>query len=423
MHPQRHHPDLVAVTTLEAEAREKLFRMTATKWRVIRVFETLAQLLKLLIPPPQVANLTEPPAKILVMEYWNLGDLALLVPFLANLRRTFPVAKISLLINAGLEPLLDAQGIVDEFIPVRVPWARHFHRWLKYNPFSLDWVSLARTIFELRKRRFDWAFSGRMDARDNFLLWLSGARHRIAYGFAGGGAFLTERIMPDVSRSHRSDLWLHLLRAMRIQVDRDLGHLHLASSEVTSIQSYLTDLGIPPDAVLLGIHPGARIATRRWGEDRFAEIARRLLKETNAHILWFVEPGKSCPGPSLERCHTVSLSFRPFLSLLSRCQTLICNDSGPMHLANLLRVPVVAVFGPQKPEWFGPRGLYDRVVIRSEFSCRPCWDYCIFDQPYCLRAISVDEVYEAVKNQMKVIFESKRATLSFPDRVETVSHV
>jgi len=69
-----------------------------------------------------------------------------------------------------------------------------------------------------------------------------------------------------------------------------------------------------------------------------------------------------------------------------------------MHLANLLGVPVVAVFGPQRPEWFGPRGPQDRVVIRSEFPCRPCFDYCIFDQPYCLRTISAGEVYTTVEN-------------------------
>jgi heptosyltransferase-1/heptosyltransferase-2 len=74
----------------------------------------------------------------------------------------------------------------------------------------------------------------------------------------------------------------------------------------------------------------------------------------------------------------------------------LCNDSGPMHLANLLRVPVVAVFGAQRPDWFGPRGPDDRVVIRPEFSCRPCFDYCIFDRPYCLRTISTDEVYQTV---------------------------
>jgi heptosyltransferase-2 len=103
----------------------------------------------------------------------------------------------------------------------------------------------------------------------------------------------------------------------------------------------------------------------------------------------------------MQRLHAVSLDFRFFLAVLSHCRLLLCNDSGPMHLANLLDVPVVAVFGPQRPEWFGPRGPHDRVVIHPEFSCRPCFDYCIFDQPHCLRTISCDEVSDAIKDVLR----------------------
>jgi heptosyltransferase II len=251
-----------------------------------------------------------------------------------------------------------------------------------------------------------------MDVRDNFMLWLSGARRRIAYGIGGGGSFLTDRVTPDVSRPHRADIWLHLLEAVGEPLDPKLAGFHLTHAELASARSYLSELGIAPDAFLVGIHPGARIATRRWGDQRFAEVARRVLKETDAHVLWFSEPGTACQAPQLERCHAVSLSFRSFLTVLSYCQLLICNDSGPMHLANLLSVPVVAVFGPTQAEWFGPRGPQDRVVIRTEFSCRPCFDYCIFDQPYCLRAITIDEVYNAVELALSSVDTGKRERVS-----------
>lgn len=406
----------------EASLRTTLLQMTRRKWRFVRVFEALARLLNPLFPPLPLANPLKPPERILVTEYWNLGDLAILVPFLRNLRAAFPAARISLLINEGLESLLDGQGIVDEFIPARVPWARHFSRWRKYNPFSWDWISFARTILVLRKRRFDLAFSARMDVRDNLVLWLSGSRRRIAYPFGGGGCFLTDRVQPDLSRPHRADLWLQLLEAVAVLPKAEPSPFRLSAADAACAQQFLSQRVTPPGGLLVGIHPGARIATRLWGEDRFAEVARRLLKETDVHILWFSEPGRFSHGPALKRCHAVSLSFRPFLSLLSCCQVLLCNDSGPMHFANLLRVPVVAVFGPQKPEWFGPRGPHDRVVIRPEFSCRPCWDYCVFDQPYCLRAISVDEVYDAIQNQINDILKSERPRVPSGRNVELVPH-
>jgi ADP-heptose:LPS heptosyltransferase len=396
--------------------------MTPGKWRLVRIFEAIVRFLKLLMPPlPPVKNLTESPLGILVVEYWNLGDLAILVPFLRNLRRSFPSARISLLVNPDLTSFLEGQGLVDEFIPMRVPWAKHFNRLKKYNPFSLDWISLARTVLALRKRRFDWAFSGRMDVRDNFLLWLTGARRRIGCGIGGGASLLTDEVKPDLSRPHRADIWMHLLEAVDALPNGRLDGFHLTHAELASARSYLAGLGIASDVSLIGVHPGARIATRRWGDERFTEVARRVLEETDAHVLWFSEPGTLSKAPQLKRCHAVRLSFRSFLAVLSNCRLLVCNDSGPMHLANLLDIPVVTVFGPQRPEWFGPRGPHDRVVIRPEFSCRPCSDYCIFDQPYCLRAISTDEVYSAVENVLQHLshFRDRRGGLAYESDIWT----
>ncbi len=185
----------------EATARASFLRMTPRKWRLVRAFEAVLRLLLPIPPPPRATDSWNvQPASILVVEYWNLGDLAIAVPFLRNLRRSFPRARISLLVQIGFESFLDGQGIVDEFIPVRVPWAQHFNRWRKYSPFSWHWITLVRTLLALRSRQFDWAFSGRMDVRDNLILWLSGARRRIGYGIGGGGHLLT--FVPPTSRGH-----------------------------------------------------------------------------------------------------------------------------------------------------------------------------------------------------------------------------
>jgi heptosyltransferase-2 len=298
---------------------------------------------------------------------------------------------------------LEGQELVDEFIPVRVPWAQHFSRWKKYNPLSGYWISFTRTILWIRKRQFDWAISGRMDVRDNFLLWLSGAARRIGYGLGGGGFLLTDRVAPDLPRPHRADIWLHLLDAAAKPPHRDLSGFHLGSADFVSAESFLRERGISSGAFLIGVHPGARIAVRRWGNEQFAEVARHILKENDAHILWFSDPGDPSDAPRFERCHAVNLEFRSFLAALSLCRLLICNDSGPMHLAGLLGVPVVAVFGPQKPEWFGPRGAHDRVVIQPEFWCRPCFDYCIFAEPHCLRTITPEQVIEAANELIREI--------------------
>lgn len=388
----------------DAAARASLLRMEPWKWRLVRAFEHALRLFLPLLPSPRAnEGGAAPPRNILVVEYWNLGDLVIVMPFLKNLRRSFPSARITLLVNAGLALFLKGQGIADEFISVRVPWAQHFSRWKKYNPFSASWISFVRTLLTVRSKRFDWAFSGRMDIRDNLLLWLSGAPRRVGYGFGGGGLFLTDCVVPDLTRPHRADVWLHLLASLGEPTDRNTNGFHLTNAEFALADSFLQQEKIPDDAFLVGIHPGARLAVRRWGDERFAEVAQHIVAETDAHILWFSDPANPSDAPKVDRCYAASTDFRCFLALLSRCKLLVCNDSGPMHLANLLGVPVVAVFGSTNPVWFGPRGANDRVVIRSEFWCRPCFDYCIFDQPYCLQTIAPVEVIALVRAAIQEI--------------------
>ena len=405
-------PRLANASQMETAARATFLRMTPRKWQLVRAFESIIRLLLPLVPPLRILEKSEAlPSSILVVEYWNLGDLAIVVPLLKNLRRSYPQARISLLVNAGLASFLEGQGLVDEFIPVRVPWAQHFSRWKKYNPFSGHWISFVRTLLGVRKKQFDWAISGRMDVRDNFLLWLSGAARRIGYGLGGGGFLLTDRVAPDLSRPHRGDIWLRLLDALGKPPKRDVGAFQLNEGELVAARSFLRERGISEDAFLIGVHPGARIAVRRWGDERFSEVVRHILEETEAHVLWFSDPGNPSVAPPLERCHRVSLEFRSFLAVLSRCRLLVCNDSGPMHLANLLSVPVVAVFGSTNPVWFGPRGAQDRMVIRPEFWCRPCFDYCIFDEPHCLRTITPGQVIASVREAIPELWAEPPLTI------------
>jgi len=406
----------------EAAARAVLLKMPPGKWRLIRALEALLRVVCSLVPSPlKSATERAEPKSILVVEYWNLGDLAILVPFLRNLRGSFPGARIALLVNSNLQTFLQGQDLVDEFIPIRVPWAQHFSRWQKYNPFSGLWLPLLKAIWSLRGRNFDLAFSGRMDIRDNLLMWLSGARRRVGYGIGGGGFLLTDRVGPELSRPHRTDLWLQLLKKSGVERTATAEKFHLSPESLSQARSLLADLNVPEGATIVGVHSGARIAIRRWGDDRFAEVAKDLLKDEDVHVLWFLEPKALGQAPKLDRCHEVRLSFEDFLAALSRCDLLVCNDSGPMHLAGLLRVPVVAVFGSTNPVWFGPQGPLDRVVIRPEMWCRPCFDYCIFDQPYCLRAIAPEQTIASVKEALVEIRASSFDATLDKNRVAVAS--
>lgn len=330
--------------------------------------------------------------KILVIEGGNLGDIVAILPFLKSLRVHFPGAQIALLANRKTFPLLDNLRLVDELIPVHFPWSVHFSQWKRYNPLSLAWFRLMGVIVHIRRERFDIAFSGRGDIRDNFVVWLTGIRRRVGYGFLGGGSLMTEVVTPNLNQVHCSERWLQLLKPLGKPSLDSHPHLDLDAADQKFASEFLMARGVDSGELMIGIHPGARIATRQWGQLNFSSVGESLARQFPVRVLWFQDPGERHPAPSSHNFIPVALPLRQFMSVLSRCKLLICNDSGPMHIASALSVPVVAVFGPTEPAWFGPLGERDRIVIRQPFWCRPCADRCVFDQPYCLRTISVNQV-------------------------------
>jgi lipopolysaccharide heptosyltransferase II len=390
---------------------------------VLRPFVWLVDRLSPSVSGPMQAEVQ----RILVVEYWNLGDIIMELPFLQNLRIQYPRAQITLLTSPKCVPLIADQGLVDEMIVVRVPWAQHYSRWRKYNPFSFFWIEFLRTLTTLRAKKFDLAFTARADIRENFILWLVNVRRRVGYAFGGGGFLLTDTATPDLARPHFSCRWLRLLEHLGKPILSRKPHLRINPEEQAWAEQYLAERGVKADEFIIALHPGARSAIRQWGEENFIAVAERLWAKFSVKILWFQDPGQLSSAPKPRQWIPLSLPLRQFMAVLNRCSLFICNDSGPMHIATALDVPVVGIFGPTQPTWFGPLGDGHHVVIRPEFWCRPCFDYCIFDQPYCLRLVTVESVYEAAAEALRAIFSaaevSKAPSAVVPASMNTISRV
>jgi ADP-heptose:LPS heptosyltransferase len=312
----------------------------------------------------------------------------------------YPHARIVLLTSPKVVPLLAGQQLVDEIIEVRVPWALHYSRRRKYSPFSRLWLQLYRVLRSLRARRFDLVFSARADLRDNFILWFTRTRRRVGYSFGGGGFFLTDRVVPDLRNPHFSNRWLRLLEHLGNSIRDRQPRLCLTPQEHQDAAALLQQRGIRDREFLVAVHPGARSKTRQWGEANFAAVVEHVLQRFPVKVVWFQEPGQQAVPPVNDRIVPLSLPLREFMAVLSQCGMFLCNDSGPMHIATSLGVPVVAVFGPTEPAWFGPLGPSNQIVIRSGFWCRPCFDYCLFDQPHCLRTISIQDVIQSAEKAL-----------------------
>ena len=139
-----------------------------------------------------------------------------------------------------------------------------------------------------------------------------------------------------LSRPHRSDIWIGLLKHLGRPISERRPALRLSDEQKAFCDRFLREHSISAGDVVLGVHPGARIPLRRWGDGNFMSVARQLAHELPATVVWFLGPNEPEPRepPQESRLVFVRLPLPHFVAVLARCNLLLCNDSGPMHVAN-----------------------------------------------------------------------------------------
>ena len=188
-----------------------------------------------------------------------------------------------------------------------------------------------------------------------------------------------------------------------------------------SLRDFLIEKRIEKDDIVVGIHPGARWETKRWNEEKFAEVCRLLNQRQEVKVILF---GDQTDQEVIERItarvedqkalKAVNLALRELVSLINRCDCFVTNDSGPMHIASALGVPVVAIFGPTHPKLgFSPIGSAN-AVLTANVECSPCSLHgerrCKKKSRYCMDLIEPEMVAEAVERLLETRFSSKKGT-------------
>lgn len=312
-------------------------------------------------PPAAVEN--GDVRQILVVELWNIGDVVLMLPFLAQLRAIFPGAAITLLARPHARVILEGTGLIDNFIDDATP----ADNWLSLNPMLGGWRDLWRLRKRLRQERFDLAFQCRLHAREHVILAMSGASRRIGYAFGEGDRMLTDAIPVDNLHRHKVDDWTRLLAVVGGPVVTASPNLHVSEEDRETACRFLAENGIATDEIVIGIHPGASLPEKRWPLDRFCEVARELALKPGVRVIAFADPAGY--GESLgyiDGVISAKTTLRELIALMERCSLLVCNDSGPMHLAGGLGVPTVAFFGSGVARWFAPLGDGHELITAGE---------------------------------------------------------
>ena len=298
------------------------------------------------------AGQNESVVRILVLELWNIGDVILAMPFLAQLRCLFPRAKITLVSRPFAADLLAGTGLVDEFIAAHLTWVPAAHLGLPGK--TIDLWRLSR---KLRPQKFDLAFSSRLHVGEHLLLALSGAKRRVGFALGKHDAALTDAIAAGESQQQKVEDWMRLLEPFGGTTSAQITRLYVEESERLWSNRYLASRGVAKDALLVGIHPGASLAEKRWPLEQFREVATATAAQPGVRVLVFAEPsGYGSELFAIPGVVGAQVGLRELMALIEQCGLLVCNDSGPMHIAGALGVPTVAMFGAGIEQWFAPLG-------------------------------------------------------------------
>jgi heptosyltransferase II len=317
--------------------------------------------------------------KILVRATNWVGDAIMALPALRAVRAKFADAHIAIVARPYVADIYRGQGVCDELIA--------------YDPRGTEKGigGRERLAERLRAGKFDSALLLQNAFDAAWLAWRAGIPERIGYARDGRGILLTKSIaVPKAGEipEHEQFYYLELVHragwAERIEGESEISlavsHEAGEAAEEKLIAAGVRSRANDGQALRVAIGAGASYGSAKcWLPERFAEVANRLMAESGAEIILFGTAGETAVSnaivagmkrPPIDL--TGKTAIAELSALLSRCQLFIGNDSGAMHVASAVGLPVVAIFGPTDP--FGTAPVTPKcTIVQEKPYCSPCF--------------------------------------------------
>lgn len=341
--------------------------------------------------------------EILILGTFLIGDTIMALPSLSILKKNFPNAKISMICGKAEETILKEQNLINKFIYAKSPWLNNDYTFKNIGGF----ISSVRTA---NQTKYDLCIDFRGDWRNIFVMNFINSKRKISYNFTGGEYFLTDAILPNKDISHFIEESLFLLKQIGCTFEESdkIPTLKLSDTDKEYIEVFKAKNGLK-NKILIGVHPGASQEVKKWNEKKYIELICRLSKKLVAQhtFIIFEGPNERATVEIIENILTelninfliVNEKLHEYISILSICQLVICNDSGAAHIASAFAIPTVVIFGNVDPTFASPYGSKMLRIISHNLDCKPCHQsFCKFGTNLCISDISTEEVYtETIK--------------------------
>jgi heptosyltransferase-2 len=341
-------------------------------------------------------QLTNP--KILVIRYRFLGDTILTVPFFKRLREAYPQAHIAVLIGPQSGELLKNCPYINELIEFDTT---RFH---KYDSGKSEKKSFWKYAWELRQQKFEIAYVLKRSFSSALLAWLAGIKQRIGFNTEGRSFLLTQKIKFNPKQHEALNFLDHLSSPFNESPSTSERLFWPTQTEKRKAKELTQVLSANNKKVL--IHAPAAHPLKMWTAENWAKLVK-LLKNKNYDLVF---SGSAADAPYYEFLEQLSgikadlnlcsqeNSLRDNIAVYELCDLAICVDSGPMHLAAAVGLPIISLFGPSDPaRWHPWSDKYKVVSAPIELSCRPCLMKPTCQDRECLTQLSAEQVFQEVE--------------------------
>ncbi len=330
--------------------------------------------------------------RILIRATNWVGDVVMTIPALEAVKDNFPASTLMVLARPSVIPLFANHPAVSQVLPIR-----------KGRGQLTDLVEIIRVAHMIRRYKFDLAILFQNAFEAALLTFLGGIRFRVGYNTDGRRFLLSHAVIRNdkVLRLHQVEYYLSLLKAMGWTAKSKDSRLFIAEKDVETMRSLLLSKGIGEDDFLLGLSPGAVFGpAKRWPAERFAFTGDRAGKRWGAKVVVLGSEEekdigmvlcKSMKHAPLNLCGMTTIGEA--MALIKRCNFFVTNDSGLMHIADALSVPMVAIFGSTDPVITGPRSKKARIV-KHRIDCSPCLKPECHVGYRCMLDIEPEEVWK-----------------------------
>jgi ADP-heptose:LPS heptosyltransferase len=338
--------------------------------------------------------------RILVIRLRSIGDTVLSTPSLIALKRFLPGARVDILLEGWVAPVLDGFDAVDKVLVA-----------------GDDLAARLQTARALRRSKYDVVFNLHGGTTATFFARASGARHLV--GFASYQySFLYNHRVPAAAEFwgrkevHSAEQQLALLGSVGVPVDdRPKSLLSVTPEAAGSLQEKLTaetrESGVLFEKFAL-IHPAAAFDTKQWAAENFARVAE-FLPGKGLGTIAVAAPGEQAVLEALTRHSHVpvitfdSLTLPEITALASRASVFVGNDSGIAHMAAAVGTPVVVIFGSSNRVHWRPWTDAPNEIVYEKFDCQPCPGHTceVYGRPKCILSVRPESVFESINRVLE----------------------